>query len=259
MHSTAVSLGQTEPLTPRAALERLFVTERIQHEWFDSSFLSQIAISHLEQVLATLMAKWGAYQRVQEAEGEFLVILDQSVVPTKITLNLEGRITGLLFQSPRTKVSSTEEALQIFKTLSGRVGLLIVEDGQERISLSPDTPLAVGASFKLVVLAALKEQIERKWRSWHDVIELKPESKSLPTGVLQTWPDGAPLTLHTLATLMISQSDNTATDAIIDVVGRETLKSIAPRNRPFLVDPQTKCDTGYVRGRHGNEIQPPHA
>src|SRR5512132_2783402 len=25
------------------------------------------------------------------------------------------------------------------------------------------------------------------------------------------------------------------------------------------VDPQTKCDTGYVRGRHGNEIQPPHA
>jgi hypothetical protein len=23
------------------------------------------------------------------------------------------------------------------------------------------------------------------------------------------------------------------------------------------VDSQTKCDTGYVRGRHGNEIQPP--
>jgi uncharacterized membrane protein YraQ (UPF0718 family) len=25
----------------------------------------------------------------------------------------------------------------------------------------------------------------------------------------------------------------------------------------LLVDSQTKCDTGYVRGRHGTEIQPP--
>src|SRR5512132_1917571 len=28
---------------------------------------------------------------------------------------------------------------------------------------------------------------------------------------------------------------------------------------PAGLDPQTKCDTGYVRDRHGNEIQPPQS
>ena len=26
-----------------------------------------------------------------------------------------------------------------------------------------------------------------------------------------------------------------------------------------VVNSQSKCDTGYVRGRHGTELQPPHA
>ena len=29
--------------------------------------------------------------------------------------------------------------------------------------------------------------------------------------------------------------------------------------RLLKLDPQTKCDTGYVRGRHGNQIQPPQS
>jgi len=37
---------------------------------------------------------------------------------------------------------------------------------------------------------------------------------------LQDWPKGAPMTLHTLASLMISISDNTATDQLIKVLGR---------------------------------------
>ena len=51
---------------------------------------------------------------------------------------------------------------------------------------------------------------------------------------MQTWPDGAPLTLQTLATLMISLSDNTATDALISVMGREVVETKTARNRPFL-------------------------
>lgn len=33
---------------------------------------------------------------------------------------------------------------------------------------------------------------------------------------------------------MISQSDNTATDVLIRLVGRESVEAIAPGNRPFL-------------------------
>ena len=39
----------------------------------------------------------------------------------------------------------------------------------------------------------------------------------------QDWPKGAPVTLHTLATLMISISDNTATDQLIAIVGRDAI------------------------------------
>ena len=45
---------------------------------------------------------------------------------------------------------------------------------------------------------------------------------------------GAPITIHTLASLMISESDNTATDALIDLVTRNSVETISPRNRPFM-------------------------
>jgi beta-lactamase class A len=52
--------------------------------------------------------------------------------------------------------------------------------------------------------------------------------------MLQDWPDGSPLTLHTLASLMISKSDNTATDVLLDFVGRTSVEKLAPGNAPFL-------------------------
>ncbi|MEM6429227.1 MAG: serine hydrolase, partial [Deinococcota bacterium] len=42
------------------------------------------------------------------------------------------------------------------------------------------------------------------------------------------------VTLETLATLMISISDNTATDALIDILGRDTLEARTTHNKPFL-------------------------
>jgi beta-lactamase class A len=60
---------------------------------------------------------------------------------------------------------------------------------------------------------------------------------------------------------MISISDNTATDALIRIVGRESIESLADRNRPFLTtqefftlkDPQNAAL--LQRYREGNEAQ----
>ena len=81
--------------------------------------------------------------------------------------------------------------------------------------------LAVGSAFKLGILAVLREDIAVGEQAWDDVVTLEARQVSLPSGMLQTFPVGAPLTLHTLASLMISISDNTATDVLLDVVGRE--------------------------------------
>jgi beta-lactamase class A len=47
--------------------------------------------------------------------------------------------------------------------------------------------------------------------------------RSLPSGQMQDWPKNAPVTLQTLATMMISISDNTATDQLIHVLGRDAV------------------------------------
>ena len=87
-------------------------------------------------------------------------------------------------------------------------------------------------------MAELREQIEAGRNQWDEVVKLKDEWKSLPSGFLQSWPEGSALTLESLAMLMISQSDNTATDHVLNVVGRAAvearLAAKANRNRPFL-------------------------
>lgn len=101
--------------------------------------------------------------------------------------------------------------------------------------MAPDAPLAVGSSFKLAVLAALQERVEAGERAWDEVVTLEAAWKSLPSGLLQDWPEGSALTLETLATLMISVSDNTATDALMHTLGREAVEAqLGERNRPLL-------------------------
>jgi beta-lactamase class A len=84
------------------------------------------------------------------------------------------------------------------------------------------------------VLAALQNQIQAGELTWDSVVELQPEWKSMPSGMLQDWPATSTLTVETLAILMISISDNTATDALISLVGRENIEALTPRNQPFL-------------------------
>jgi beta-lactamase class A len=67
-------------------------------------------------------------------------------------------------------------------------------------------------------------------------------SRSLTSGMMQAWPIGTPVTLQTLATLMISISDNTAADRLLHLLGREKVEAVqrivgnthAARNMPFL-------------------------
>jgi hypothetical protein len=94
--------------------------------------------------------------------------------------------------------------------------------------------------FKLFILAELDRQVRAGERRWSDVAPLS--RKSLPSGMLQDWPEGAPLTLHSLAALMISQSDNSASDTLLHLLGREKVEALLPAlglrnpaaNRPFL-------------------------
>ena len=62
---------------------------------------------------------------------------------------------------------------------------------------------------------------------------LEEKHISLQSGRLQKMPVGSRLTLHTLAAATIADSDNTATDVRIDVVGRGQLEASSGL-KPFL-------------------------
>lgn len=219
-------------LTPETAIERLF-TAPLQPDWFAESFLSQVPFEQIQAILTDIKTSLGPYQSIQSAENGYLLIFERGQAMAYINLDANGQIVGLLFQ-PRSNPIALEQVIQELQTFPGQVNLIVLEGDRELAALNSEQALAVGSTFKLAVLAALRQQIEAGDRAWSDVVELQPEWKSLPSGILQDWFDGALLTIQTLATLMISRSDNTATDALIHLVGRESIEALTQRNRPFL-------------------------
>ncbi|MBW4614108.1 MAG: serine hydrolase [Desmonostoc vinosum HA7617-LM4] len=226
--------ASSKSISPKAALERLFTTKEIQKEWFATEFLAQIPLEKMQQIINTIKTQLGDYQNVQNNAQDYLIIFSQGSVPTKINLNPKGQISGLLFEPPQTKLTSLKEATTQFQALPGQVSFLVQENKTVLAALNTKTPLAVGSAFKLAVLQALKLEIASGKRAWKDVMQLQTNWKSLPSGILQTWPDGAYITVQTLASLMISFSDNTATDTLINLIGRQPIELVSPRNRPFL-------------------------
>ncbi|WP_235006946.1 serine hydrolase [Calothrix rhizosoleniae] len=251
----------TPSITPKAAIERLFTSKEVASSWFAPNFLKQVPITQIRSIISSIKGQLGNYQEVKRDGNDYVVIFDQGSLPTNIVVNSRQQISGLRFKSPILKVSSLEKVVKDFQALPGKVSFLVLENSSVKAGLNTKEPLAVGSAFKLAVLKALKSQIAAGKHSWKEVVTLREDKKSLPSGILQTWPDNSPLTVQTLASLMISVSDNTATDILIDLVGREAIESITPRNRPFFTTRElfvlkaTGNDKLLQRYRQGKEKQ----
>jgi Beta-lactamase enzyme family len=219
-------------VTPYTALERVLVGPTLKAEWFAESFLIGIPLTKVAQVLASVQTEFGPYQSIQPFGENFHAIYERGKQLVKIKLNDLGQINYLLLK-PVAVALAPEEAIEILKSFPGQTNLLILEEDRPIASYNSDLPLAVASSFKLAVLTALQEKIENGDLSWNDVIELRPEDKSFG-GFLVNWFDGAVLTVESLAALMISVSENTATDTLMHLLGREAIIPYESRNKPLL-------------------------
>lgn len=93
-------------------------------------------------------------------------------------------------------------------------------------NVNPGPRLAIGSAFKLWVLLALDSKLRSaSEHAWASSLMIRDELKSLPPGTLQNVPAGTPLSLREFAQKMISISDNTGTDHLIDFVGRTAVES----------------------------------
>lgn len=107
--------------------------------------------------------------------------------------------------------------------------------------LNEREPLAMGSAFKLWVLAALADEVKAGRLKFDDTLAVRDEWKSLPGGTMQNEPAGTEHPLSHFAERMITISDNTATDHLIHLIGRENVERAMSRwcaeperNIPFL-------------------------
>ena len=206
---------------------------------FSPAFLAQIPPEQLVTIARQLREANGAVTALgtitPEGENQATVAVeyDRATVITRIALDpaTPHRFIGLLV----TGVTRNSDSFAAIETdlakLPGKKALLVAKMGtgqpQPIVTVDADTPLATGSVFKLFVLDTLVMQVAAKTRSWSDVVLLGPPS--LPSGVTQDWPRGTPTTLQTLATQMISISDNTAADTLLETLGRPQVDATRAR------------------------------
>ncbi|MFZ7092142.1 serine hydrolase [Primorskyibacter sp. 2E233] len=192
---------------------------------FAPTFLAQIPIESVQDVIDQVHALIGEPLVVEASDGQFYIETKTHRAAGKLILDENQKISTLWFDAPEPIPQDMETALMQFNDLADKVSWLVLRDGQVLSERAANTPMAVASAFKLGVLSVLAQDVKMGVRNWNDVVQLEARHKSLPTGELQNLPDGSPVTLHTAAALMISISDNTATDLLIDVLGRDRVSA----------------------------------
>lgn len=145
------------------------------------------------------------------------------------------RIVGLQFtpadppESPTTW-ADVDTRLDALAATTSLIAAEVADDASFVVAheRAADQPRAIGSAFKLYVLGMLTDRIAGGDLSWDDELTITAATKSFPPGQLQNRPGGSTVTIREAAELMISISDNTATDLLIDAIGRQQIEQILP-------------------------------
>ncbi len=252
----APAAAQPQPSAElRGGAERVVALLRGQAEpaqVFAPAFLAQVPEAQIRTIAQQLGAQYGAVRGLgtvtaRSAQlGTMDVEFERATVHMNLTVEPQPphRVSGLLITGADVRGDSLEALIAELRALPGQASVAVARLGDgapaSLASIEPDRPLAIGSTFKLWILAELSRQVAAGQRRWSDVVTL--DRRSMPGGTVHNWPRGAPVTLHTLAALMISQSDNSATDILLQLAGRDNVERMTatigvrpdPRNRPLL-------------------------
>ena len=204
-------------------------------DYFSPSFLNAVPAVQLKTVSDQFNAVYGKPLTVTEVQligpnsATIKIEYENAIATADISVEpaLPNKVVGLLVKGFETKGDTPAKIDADFARLPGRAGYLVEKIGmdgkrQQMAGRATGEQFAVASTFKLYVLAELASQVQAGRRSWSDVVPIVEKSySSLAT---QNWPRSTPVTLQTLATWMISVSDNAATDALMRVLGRDAVE-----------------------------------
>ncbi|MGB6276661.1 MAG: serine hydrolase, partial [Rhodococcus sp. (in: high G+C Gram-positive bacteria)] len=178
-------------------------------------------------------------------------------IPATITTSIgaDGKLNGFLARPDTPTISSfddLDEALsKVAPNYSYSASRLNGDDCESIYSANADSVLPLGSVFKLYVLGALTDEIEAGTVRWDEQLTVRDATKSAPSGELQNLPDGTTVSVRDAAEKMISLSDNTATDLLMDHLGRERVErqlSIMGHHDPSVMTPMMDTRQFFVIG-----------
>ncbi len=248
----AAAQGASPALQSRAAELVVLLRGEGDLAMFAPAFLAQIPPAQVRAISRQFTTQYGAVRSLAGIDahnrqaGTIHIAYERATAHFNLVVepNPPHRITGLQFTGADMRGDSMAAVLAEIRALPGATGVAVARlgDGAPQIVAGnePERALAIGSTFKLFILAELSRQVQAGERRWSDVVTL--DRRSSGSGTLQGWPLGSPVTLHTLAALMISISDNSATDMLLHTLGRENVEQMmerigiaaAARNRPLL-------------------------
>ncbi len=214
----------------------LFNRQIAYSDYFAPNFLQAVPTSQLDQIITGVNMQYGTALSIRSIapndrhSGIIKLEFERATATLEMVVNPNAPflVSGLLLQGFDVIGDDYSDIEKEISALSGKAGFAIhrLKQGQApRVvkQFRGGEQFAIGSTFKLYILAELAAQIERGRVRWSTIAPLAPKSSTL--GGTEKWPAGSPLSLQSLATLMISVSDNNATDALISFLGRGNIES----------------------------------
>ncbi len=245
---------EASPLDSRVSgLVALLAGEAKPEDYFADSFLAAVPPAQFSQISDSLIAQYGKpvsaaiTKRLSANSAEVAVTFEKAVANVKIVIEAAAphKVSGLLITNVEVTGDNADKIDADFKALPGKAGYIVAKLGdgaatQIVAGANVGEQFAIGSTFKLYILAQLASEIDAGKRNWSDVAPLA--HRSFSSSGTRRWPTDAPMTLQSLASMMISLSDNSATDTLLHLLGREQVEaklaaighSAPDRTLPFL-------------------------
>jgi hypothetical protein len=206
---------------------------------FTKEFRKAISLSDLKDVFFNLYVETGActkFKVVESPKNKYVLTLSsQKNYEIQFAVSFDDTVklfNGLLLNGVEdTKIqikrwSDVGDSLQKLDPVGKLSATLTTPNKSVHLGYHDEDVFAIGSTLKLYVLGTLQTSIDQGLHKWDEILPLKEEWKSLPSGVMQDWPAGKKIKLYQYAEKMISISDNTATDHLLYFLGRTNVESL---------------------------------
>jgi beta-lactamase class A len=234
------------------ASHRVPISEAEVREHLTAGLLELLPVAEFNAGLAAISGSTGlTAQRYREPTAQSAQVIatsDTGAWLIGISVDAAGLIGNISVFTRPPVPTSWSEIDQRLAALAPEVSMLVarLDEGTGRCrpvhGLAAGDPHPLGSAFKLYVLGTLAHEVAAGRAGWDEPLAIRDDWKSLPSGVFQDLPAGTILPLRRYAENMIAISDNTATDHLINRLGRRRVEAQQVRfgirdrlrNTPFL-------------------------